>query len=233
MGLVISRPSVFVWGPEACLSTGFRRFLGKAHPLRRKIVFAVASIALLFLHGSYEFSDDVDISLILQEEEHDLTVLPGVVDHVLGDLCCVVERRLSLLWYNTLEKQFNYWMYEICSGNITLCAWHIVVNALPCAWHYVVTHWLNNIMPCAGKCVNNNMPCTQRFVPVTNLNVKPNPNPKPNLYTAETPTLPLCLGWEISRFEANFPKYPALPLEFDFLPLKLRVKLPVFHIKLW
>ena len=30
------------------------------------------------------------------------------------------------------------------------------------------------------------------------------------------------------RFEANFQKSPALPLEFDFLPLKLCV----FHIKL-
>ena len=46
MGLLISRPSLFVWGPEACLSTGFRRFRGKARPLRRKIVFAVASIVV-------------------------------------------------------------------------------------------------------------------------------------------------------------------------------------------
>ena len=37
MGLLISRPSVFIWGPEACLSTGFRRFRGKARPLRMKM----------------------------------------------------------------------------------------------------------------------------------------------------------------------------------------------------
>ena len=49
MRLLISRPSVFVWGPEACLSTGFRRFRlrGKARPLRRKMVFAVASIIIV------------------------------------------------------------------------------------------------------------------------------------------------------------------------------------------
>ena len=46
MELLISRTSVFVWGPEACLSTGFRCFHGKARPLRRKMVFAVASISV-------------------------------------------------------------------------------------------------------------------------------------------------------------------------------------------
>ena len=35
-----------VWGPEACLSTFFFcRLRGNARPLRRKIVFAVASFA--------------------------------------------------------------------------------------------------------------------------------------------------------------------------------------------
>ena len=32
--------------------------------------------------------------------------------------------------------------------------------------HGILSHWLNNIMPCAGKCVNDNMPCTQRYVPI-------------------------------------------------------------------
>ena len=27
-----------------------------------------------------------------------------------------------------------------------------------------IRHWLNYIMPCAGKCVNDNMPCARRFV---------------------------------------------------------------------
>ena len=40
-GLLISWPSVFVWGPEACLSAVFRR---KARPLQRNTVFAVARI---------------------------------------------------------------------------------------------------------------------------------------------------------------------------------------------
>ena len=44
MGLIISRPSVFAWGPEACLSTVFCQFGGKARPLRMKTVFAVGSI---------------------------------------------------------------------------------------------------------------------------------------------------------------------------------------------
>ena len=48
MGLLISRPSVFAWGREACLSTGFRCFRGKARPLQRKIVFAVASITITY-----------------------------------------------------------------------------------------------------------------------------------------------------------------------------------------
>ena len=56
MGLLISRPSVFVWGPEACLSTGFRGFCEKARPLWRKMVFAVASIEykMRILHKDME-----------------------------------------------------------------------------------------------------------------------------------------------------------------------------------
>ena len=42
--LLISRPRVFVWGPGSLFVHGFHRFRGKAHPLRRKTVFAVASI---------------------------------------------------------------------------------------------------------------------------------------------------------------------------------------------
>ena len=42
MGLLISQPSVFVWGPEACLSTVFVGFVEPTK--KKKIVFAVASI---------------------------------------------------------------------------------------------------------------------------------------------------------------------------------------------
>ena len=40
-------------------------------------------------------------------------------------------------------------------------------------------------------------------------------------------------GREISRFEANFPKSPALPLEFDFLPLKLCWIKNKYYINMW
>ena len=45
MGLLISRPSVFVWEPEACLLTVSVVFVER-RPLRMKTVFAVASIVL-------------------------------------------------------------------------------------------------------------------------------------------------------------------------------------------
>ena len=54
MRLLISRPSVFVWGPEACLSNGLRRFRGNARPLRTKTVFAVASIYYHYLTCNHE-----------------------------------------------------------------------------------------------------------------------------------------------------------------------------------
>ena len=44
MGLIISRPSVICMGTGSLFVYGFRQFCEKARPLRRKIVFAVASI---------------------------------------------------------------------------------------------------------------------------------------------------------------------------------------------
>ena len=41
---------VFVWGLEAWLSNGLRRFRGNARPLRTKTVFAVASIIILRIY---------------------------------------------------------------------------------------------------------------------------------------------------------------------------------------
>ena len=46
-----------------------------------------------------------------------------------------------------------------------------------------------------------------------------NLQPLKDTLPTETPTL--LPKAEISHFEANFPKSPALPFEFDFLPLKL------------
>ena len=44
MGLLISRPSVFVWGTEACLSTLFIVFVERRVLYKGKIAFVVASI---------------------------------------------------------------------------------------------------------------------------------------------------------------------------------------------
>ena len=47
------------------------------------------------------------------------------------------------------------------------CTWHNVISAGQCAWHLMLlacggTHWLNDILPCAGKHVNN-MSCAQYY----------------------------------------------------------------------
>ena len=59
MRLLISRPSVFVWGPEACLSNGLRSFRGNAHPLRTKTVVC-GSVNLLNYHTQNLYPYDED-----------------------------------------------------------------------------------------------------------------------------------------------------------------------------
>ena len=55
------------------------------------------------------------------------------------------------------------------SMNISLCAWHIVINALPCASIMPLSQWsvhwlINHNMPCKGKRVNDNMPCAWSII---------------------------------------------------------------------